>query len=63
MQGIELVIFDRDGTLVDSERLAVQVDSRLITELGWPLAKPADSEDISRERCAGEPQMLRRILC
>jgi HAD superfamily hydrolase (TIGR01509 family) len=41
MQGIELVIFDCDGTLVDSERLAVRVDSRLITELGWPLS-PAD---------------------
>jgi HAD superfamily hydrolase (TIGR01509 family) len=37
MQDVELVIFDCDGTLVDSERLAVRVDSRLITELGWPL--------------------------
>lgn len=33
----ELVIFDCDGVLVDSERLAVRVDSALITELGWPL--------------------------
>lgn len=44
MQGIELVIFDCDGTLVDSERLAVRVDSQLITELGWPLS-PADIAD------------------
>lgn len=33
----ELVVFDCDGVLVDSERLAVRVESRLITELGWPL--------------------------
>lgn len=37
-QPIELVIFDCDGVLVDSERLAVQIESRLITELGWPLS-------------------------
>jgi HAD superfamily hydrolase (TIGR01509 family) len=34
----ELVIFDCDGVLVDSERLAVQVESRLITSLGWELS-------------------------
>jgi HAD superfamily hydrolase (TIGR01509 family) len=37
MRDTELVIFDCDGTLVDSERLAIRVDSRLITELGWQL--------------------------
>lgn len=37
MPAVELVIFDCDGVLVDSERLAVQVESRLITSLGWPL--------------------------
>jgi HAD superfamily hydrolase (TIGR01509 family) len=36
-QAIELVIFDCDGTLVDSERIAVRVDSRMVTKLGWPL--------------------------
>jgi HAD superfamily hydrolase (TIGR01509 family) len=35
---IELVIFDCDGVLVDSERLAVRVESRLITSLGWELS-------------------------
>ena len=35
----ELVIFDCDGVLVDSERLAVRVESRLITELGWALTE------------------------
>jgi HAD superfamily hydrolase (TIGR01509 family) len=34
----ELVIFDCDGVLVDSERLAVQVESQLITSLGWELS-------------------------
>ncbi len=34
---VDLVIFDCDGVLVDSERLAVVVESRLITSLGWAL--------------------------
>ena len=33
---IELVIFDCDGVLVDTERLTVGVEARLLTELGWP---------------------------
>lgn len=36
---IELVIFDCDGVLVDSERLAVRVEAQLLTELGWPLTE------------------------
>ena len=35
----ELVIFDCDGVLVDSERLAVRVESEFLTELGWPLTQ------------------------
>ena len=35
----ELVIFDCDGVLVDSERLAVRVESEFLTELGWPLSE------------------------
>ena len=34
---IDLVIFDYDGVLVDSERLAVAVEARTLTELGWPI--------------------------
>lgn len=30
-----LVIFDCDGVLVDSERLAIRVDARVLAELGW----------------------------
>ncbi len=33
------MIFDCDGVLVDSERLAVRVESALISELGWPLSE------------------------
>jgi HAD superfamily hydrolase (TIGR01509 family) len=36
---IELVIFDCDGVLVDSERIAVRVDVALGAELGWPLTE------------------------
>jgi HAD superfamily hydrolase (TIGR01509 family) len=35
---IELVIFDCDGVLVDSERIAVEVDVELLAGLGWPLS-------------------------
>jgi HAD superfamily hydrolase (TIGR01509 family) len=35
----ELVIFDCDGVLVDSEKLAVKVDARVLAELGWPLTE------------------------
>ncbi|MEV8455659.1 HAD family hydrolase [Streptomyces sp. NPDC052095] len=35
----ELVIFDCDGVLVDSERLAVRVEVQVGAELGWPLTE------------------------
>lgn len=34
---IDLVIFDCDGVLVDSEILAVEVDKRICAEFGWHL--------------------------
>ncbi|GGV89509.1 sugar transferase [Streptomyces gelaticus] len=33
----ELVIFDCDGVLVDSERIAVRIQVQVGAELGWPL--------------------------
>jgi len=33
----DLVIFDCDGVLVDSERLTVHEEARMLTELGWPV--------------------------
>lgn len=34
---IGLVIFDCDGVLVDSERISVDIDRRVLGELGWTL--------------------------
>ena len=39
MSRFDLVIFDCDGVLVDSERLAVRTESQILTELGWPLSE------------------------
>jgi HAD superfamily hydrolase (TIGR01509 family) len=36
---IELVIFDCDGVLIDSERIAIKVDVLVLRELGWPLTE------------------------
>ena len=36
----DLVIFDCDGVLVDSERLAVRTEARILDSLGWPLSEP-----------------------
>lgn len=35
----KLVIFDCDGVLVDSERLAIKVDVELLAELGWVMTE------------------------
>jgi HAD superfamily hydrolase (TIGR01509 family) len=36
---VDLVIFDCDGVLVDSERLAVKVDATVLAHLGWVLTE------------------------
>ena len=36
---IGLAIFDCDGVLVDSERLAIKVDSRVLASLGWMITE------------------------
>ena len=35
----ELVIFDCDGVLVDSERIAVRIDAIVLERLGWPMSE------------------------
>jgi HAD superfamily hydrolase (TIGR01509 family) len=35
----ELVIFDCDGVLIDSERIAVKVDVEILGEVGWQLTE------------------------
>ncbi|GAB3679283.1 HAD family hydrolase [Actinocorallia lasiicapitis] len=41
---VELVVFDCDGVLVDSERIAVRVHSGVLSELGWPLSEAEVTE-------------------
>ena len=36
---VELVIFDCDGVLVDSERLAIKIDVRVLAQLGWHMSE------------------------
>jgi HAD superfamily hydrolase (TIGR01509 family) len=36
---VELVIFDCDGVLIDSERLTIKADVEMLHELGWPLSE------------------------
>jgi HAD superfamily hydrolase (TIGR01509 family) len=45
MSRFDLVIWDCDGVLIDSERLAVRTESEILTELGWPLSE-ADVVDL-----------------
>jgi len=40
----DLVLFDCDGVLVDSERLTVVVEARVLTGLGWPM----DADEVVR---------------
>jgi HAD superfamily hydrolase (TIGR01509 family) len=39
MDDCALVIFDCDGVLVDSERLAVRTEAEILATLGWPLSE------------------------
>jgi HAD superfamily hydrolase (TIGR01509 family) len=41
----DLIIFDCDGVLVDSERLSIRVDTMFLARLGWPMA---ESEIVER---------------
>jgi HAD superfamily hydrolase (TIGR01509 family) len=45
MSRFDLVIFDCDGVLIDSERLAVRTERTILAELGWSLT---DDEIIER---------------
>ncbi|KGF67752.1 HAD family hydrolase [Hoeflea sp. BAL378] len=38
MPGFDLIIYDCDGVLVDSEIIAAQVESELLTEAGFPIS-------------------------
>jgi len=56
---LQLVIFDCDGVLVDSERLAVRVEAAVLAELGWPLSQ---AEVIERFMGRSQAVMVQAIL-
>jgi HAD superfamily hydrolase (TIGR01509 family) len=39
LSAFELVIFDCDGVLVDSERISTRIDVEVLAELGWPITQ------------------------
>ena len=51
----DLVIFDCDGVLVDSERLSIRLDVELLGSLGWPMG-----EDEVIERWVGKTDAAMR---
>jgi beta-phosphoglucomutase-like phosphatase (HAD superfamily) len=55
---LQLVIFDCDGVLVDSERLAVREEAAL-AELGWPLSQ---AEVIERFMGRSQAFMVQAVL-
>ncbi|MFJ6509367.1 HAD family hydrolase [Streptomyces sp. NPDC091879] len=59
---IELVIFDCDGVLVDSERIAARVQVTLGAELGWPLTEDEVVDRfIGRSHAAIREQVAARL--
>ena len=55
---LDLVIFDCDGVLVDSERIAVRVDAVVLGRLGWALT---EAEIIERFMGRSEAYMVGEI--
>jgi HAD superfamily hydrolase (TIGR01509 family) len=58
VQGLDLVIFDCDGVLVDSEPIAVRLDVHMLAEVGWPLT---EAEVIERFVGRSEGQIVAEI--
>jgi HAD superfamily hydrolase (TIGR01509 family) len=57
-----LVIFDCDGVLVDSERLAVRVEVAVLAELGWPLSEAEVVERFMGRSAAVMAEAIRERL-
>ncbi len=55
---ISLVIFDCDGVLVDTERIAVKIDVVVLARLGWTLT---EAEVIERFMGRSDEEMTREI--
>jgi len=62
MSPFDLVIFDCDGVLVDSERLAVRIESELLSDLGWPLSETEIVERFVGRSAAYMHQEIERHL-
>ena len=62
MGRIDLVIFDCDGVLVDSERLVVRVEADILTGLGWPLSEADIVERFVGRSAAHMQQEIERHL-
>ena len=55
---MDLVIFDCDGVLVDSERISVQVDVFVLSELGWPM----DEEEVIERFVGRSSESIRQEI-
>jgi HAD superfamily hydrolase (TIGR01509 family) len=55
---ISLVIFDCDGVLVDTERIAVRIDVAVLAELGWTMS---EAEVVERFMGKSDDEMTREI--
>jgi HAD superfamily hydrolase (TIGR01509 family) len=62
MAPIELVVFDCDGTLVDSEVLAQRVQVQIGAELGWPLTEADVLEQFMGRSAAAAGAMIEARL-
>jgi len=58
----DLVIFDCDGVLVDSERLAIRVEAEIVTGLGWSLTESDIVERFVGRSAAYMHQEIERYL-
>ena len=58
----QLIIFDCDGVLVDSERIAIRIESEGLTALGWPLTQDEVIERfVGRSAAYGQAQIVERL--
>ena len=62
MSRFDLVIFDCDGVLVDSERLAVRTEAEILSDLGWPLSEAEIIERFVGRSAAYMHQEIERHL-
>jgi len=62
VHSFDLVIFDCDGVLVDSERLAVRTEAEILSGLGWPLTEADIVERFVGRSAAYMQQEIERNL-